>query len=153
MQISNKKQDGLKLSFTIKIAANEIEAKINSKLNDLQKMAKLPGFRPGKVPAKYLEQRFGASLKEEVFNEEIQASSKKLFEDEKIKLASRPDIDVKEYKAGTDFEFTLNFESLPEIEEFDYSKLNISKYKVIIPESEITKQIEVIQNQIGRAHV
>jgi trigger factor len=147
MQISNKKQDGLKLSFTIKIATNEIEAKINSKLNDLQKMAKLPGFRPGKVPAKYLEQRFGASLKEEVFNEEIQASSKKLFEDEKIKLASRPDIDVKEYKAGTDFEFTLNFESLPEIEELDYSKLNISKYKVIIPESEITKQIEVIQNQ------
>jgi len=147
MQVTDKKENGLELSFTIKIAAKEITEKFNAKLIDLQKQAKLPGFRPGKVPTNYLEQRFGASITEEIINEEIQASSKKLFEEEKLRIASKPDIDVKEYKAGDDLVFDLKFESIPDIKELDYAKLKIEKYKVVVPESEVTKQLEVMQSQ------
>lgn len=143
MEICEVKKEGLKRYYKVRIEANNISSKNSNKIDEIQKVAKLPGFRPGMVPASYLEKRFGGSVTQETIDELVREASLKLIKDEDLHMAAQPKIDVKEYKEGSDLNYEFECEVLPQIEDLDYSKVKLVNYIVKVPESEIDKQIEL----------
>lgn len=143
MEICEVKKEGLKRYYKVKIEANDVVSKNSTRIEEIQKAAKLPGFRPGRVPTSYLEKRFGGSVTQETIDELVREASLKLIKDENLQMATQPKIDVPDYKEGMDLNYNFECELLPQIEELDYSKVKLTNYVVKVPESEIDKQIEL----------
>jgi len=143
MEICEVKKEGLKRYYKIKIEAKAITSKNSNRVDEIQKAARLPGFRPGKVPSSYLSKRFGGSITQETIDELVREASVKLIKDENLQMAAQPKIDIKEYKEGADLDYDFECEVLPEVKELEYSKVKLTNYVVKVPESEVDKQIEL----------
>ena len=143
MEICEVKKDGLKRFYKIKILAKDMMSKNEHRIDEIQKVAKLPGFRSGKVPTSYLQKRFGGAVTEEVINELVREATMKLVKDEKLRPASQPKVDVKDYKDGSDLEYDFECEIFPEFQGLNYDKIKLINYIVKIPQAEIDRQIEL----------
>ena len=116
MKVNDKKNEGIDREYEITIPSNDIDAKITSKLNEVGKQVKIPGFRPGKVPMGLLKKRFGASVRSEILETTLQESTQKLFEERNLKPATQPKIDLISFEDGNDLEFSVSLQLIPEIE-------------------------------------
>ncbi len=96
------------------LTADEIQAVADEILVGYGAKAKLPGFRPGKIPLNILRQKFGASATGEAIDKAMNRDMEKYVADKKIRLAGSPKADVaKDWKPGSDLEYTLEFDILP----------------------------------------
>jgi trigger factor len=128
MQATEKKKEGLHYEYEVKISANDLDKKVDAKLQKYSGQIKLPGFRPGKVPLKILKQKHGKSVLGEVIEEAVQESTQKLLEDNKIRPALQPKIEIaKDYDEGKDLVYSVSIESLPEFKVMDFKGLKIEK--------------------------
>ena len=84
MKITKKNTKGLKRQFNIVIPAKEIEDKINEKLTEIALTARIPGFRPGKIPTSILKARIGKEVRGEILQSSIDEASKKAIQDENL---------------------------------------------------------------------
>ena len=84
MKITKKNTKGLKREFNIVISAKEIEDKINEKLSEIALTARIPGFRPGKIPTSILKNRVGNEVRGEVLQTSIDEATKKAIQDENL---------------------------------------------------------------------
>lgn len=143
MQVSENKVEGLKRSYIIKIPANDIIEQNKQKIAEIKKHANLPGFRPGKIPESYIAKRFAGAISGEIIEDTVKKNSEELVKSNNLKLAAQPKIDIKKYNEGEDLEYSFECEVLPEVEPLEYDKIKINGYEIIIPESELEKQIEL----------
>ena len=127
MKVNEKINEGIDREYEITIPSNEIDEKIAHKLNEVGKQVKIPGFRPGKVPMGLLKKRFGASVRSEILEATLQESTQKLFEEKNIKPASQPKIDLISFEDGSDLEFSLKLQLVPEIELTDMSAFKVER--------------------------
>ncbi len=74
MQVSVENGEGLERRITVGLEPEQIDAEVEKRLRDFARSARLPGFRPGKVPVKILRQRYSGQLRQEVFGELVQSS-------------------------------------------------------------------------------
>ena len=87
MQIKETANEGLKRAYAITIPAKEIDARIDSQIKKIAPQVKMPGFRPGKVPANLVRKMHGEQLHAEAVNEMIRESVDKTMADNKLKPA------------------------------------------------------------------
>jgi trigger factor len=127
MQIKQVKQDGLHHEFEITISANDIDARVDSRLQEVGKTMKLPGFRPGKVPLDILKKRYGKAIMGEVLEAAVNETSTKALQDKNIKPALQPKIEVKEFDDGKDLVYSIAIEAIPEFKVTDLKSLKIEK--------------------------
>ena len=127
MQITETSADGLKREFKIVVAAQEIDAKVQVKLDELSRTIKLPGFRPGKVPAKVVAQRYRASVVQDVVEHEIREGARQATTERGLRPAVQPNFDVQPYVEGQDLAFTLGVEVMPDIEPGDFSAIELER--------------------------
>ena len=85
MKITKKTSKGLKREFNIVFSSKEIEEKINIKLSEIAVSARIPGFRPGKIPTSILKARIGKEVTGEVLQSSIDEATKKAIQDENLK--------------------------------------------------------------------
>ena len=142
MQVTETNTDGLKREFRIVVSADDIEAKVAQKLSDLSKTIRLPGFRPGKVPVSLLRNRYSGSVMGEVLEETVTASSQQAITDKGLKPALQPRIEVTKFEQGSDLEYTMAVEVLPEIEPPDFSKLEFERLKVEVSDQDVHSALE-----------
>lgn len=147
MQITETSADGLKREFKVVVAASDIDAKMETKLQEVGKQVKLPGFRPGKVPTQVLRQRFGQSVMGEVVEEVVGESASKAIEENNLRPAMQPKIEIDKFDEGTDLEYTMSVELLPEFEITDLKKLKLERLKVDVPDSEIDDALDRLAEQ------
>jgi len=127
MQVTEKNSEGLKRELSVIIGAQEIDEKVTTRLTEVGKQVRLPGFRPGKVPMNLLKKRFGESVRGEVVESTIQESTQKAIEEKEFKPAVQPKIDLVTFEEGKDLEFSIELELLPEIELADLSAFKAEK--------------------------
>ncbi len=137
MQVTETASEGLKREYTIVLAAKEIDEKISSKLQTLSEQVQLPGFRPGKVPVGLLKKRFGASVTGEVIEEAVTSSSQQTLMERDLRPATQPSIEITKFEEGTDLEYTMSVEIMPDFEPMDFSKLEIERLKVEVTDDEV----------------
>ncbi len=154
MQITEKLSEGLKRELKVVIAADELDARLSAKLDELKDKVKLKGFRPGKVPVSHIKKVYGQSIMAEVVQEAVEESRAKALTDRDERPAFQPSITLPEDEGevkkvidgGHDLEFTMAFEVLPKFELADLKTLKVERPVAEVSDEEIDKAIERIRN-------
>ncbi|MBQ9089773.1 MAG: trigger factor [Alphaproteobacteria bacterium] len=133
-------------SFTVVIPAKEFADKQTAKLEEIRKEAKIQGFRPGQAPLNIIRSKYENAVKGEVLDELIQSYTEKTFEENKIRPALRPKVEIKTFEDGKDIEYTIDVESLPEIKPVDFKTLSIEKIVTQATDKEINAALEKLAN-------
>lgn len=140
MQISAfETTEGLERRLAVGIEASEIEQKIDKRLQELAKTAKIDGFRPGKVPLNFIKKRFHKGVRAEVIDEAIQESFRKALEEKEVRPASRPNVEVTKDQDGEDVSFVATFEIYPEVSSLKVAEMSVEKPVADPAEDDIEK--------------
>ncbi|KXX64488.1 trigger factor [Marichromatium gracile] len=116
MQVSVESGEGLERRVKVELPSEQITNAVDQRLQQLARSAKLPGFRPGKVPMKLVRKRYGAQVLEEVFGEQVQASFYEALTQESLRPAGQPEVEPEiDVEAGR-FAYVATFEVMPEVE-------------------------------------
>ena len=143
-----KKLKDLERKLTVSVPVDDYDKKYGSKLSKIKSTAKLDGFRKGNVPDDVLRQRYGDSIHYEVLNELIQESYPKELQEQDIKPASSPAINIESEEPTKPISYSAVFEVFPEI------KPKISRWKSF-EKSEITlddSDIDLAINDISERY-
>ena len=144
MQVKQLKQDGLNHELEITVKADDIEKRVDARLKEVGKTIKIPGFRPGKVPAKIMKQKYGKAVMGEVLESAVNESSREAMKEQDITPALQPKIEVKSFDEGKDLVYTMAIEVLPKFEVKDYKGFKLTKYVAKADEKAIDEALERI---------
>jgi trigger factor len=144
MQLTETLNEGLKRAYTMVVTADELNAKVDEKLKEAQPEVALKGFRKGKVPMAMLKKQFGKNLMGEVMQETIDGAVNSHLADNNVRPAVQPSIKMtnEDWKEGDDVHLEVAYEALPEIPEFDGSKIKLDKMVVKADEASVTEALE-----------
>lgn len=146
MQVSVEQTSTLERKLTVSVPAAQIESQISERLRDLSRNVRLKGFRPGKVPAKIIEQRFGAQVRNDAISDVIRSSFNEALRQQNLRPAVPPSIETSGPKDG-EFSYTATFEVLPEIGKIDVSGLNVKRPQASVEDADIDQMIETLRLQ------
>ena len=138
---------GLERRVSITIPADSVKSAVREELKRVAKNARVDGFRQGKVPPQIIEQRFGASVRNDVLNDLLPRHFFDLMFQEKVNLAGRPTFAVDSYEEGKDLQFTATFEVYPEVKLQGLENIKVEKPTVEITEADIDKMVDVLRKQ------
>ena len=147
MEVIETSADGLKREFRIVVPAGELEDKVVSRLDELGRTIRLPGFRPGKIPMQILRRRYGPSVLGEVLESTVQGSSADTIRERNLRPALPPKFDIVSFGEGADLEYKMLVEVLPEIPDPNFADLGIERLVVEVPEDSIDAAIARIADQ------
>jgi trigger factor len=148
MQVSLENTSSLERRMTVSLPAERLTGVVGQRLQEIGRTARLKGFRPGKIPAKVIEQRFGTQVREEVLGELIRTSFDEAVRQEKVHPAGNPDIPKSDVKnEDGQLSFTATFEVVPEFGELDIEKLEFERASATVEESDIDDMLETLRQQ------
>ena len=150
MRVSVETTSGLERRLTVGVPADRVDSAVDKRLQDAARTARLPGFRPGKVPIKVMKQRFGAGVRQEVLGEVISQSFQEAVISENLRPAGQPSIEARKMDAGQDVEYTATFEVFPAVEINSLDDLSIEKAIANVTDADIDDIIEVFRKQQGK---
>lgn len=151
MQVTETSADGLKHEFKIVIPAGDLENQVNNRLSELGRSIRLPGFRPGKVPQSLLRQRYGKAIRGEVLEHTVQESSAEAMQQQNLRPALPPKVEIVSADEGADFEYTIAVEVLPELPAPDFNALGLERLSIDIPDEDVDKAVERIAEQYRKS--
>ena len=117
---------------------------MDEKYDEIRKDVVLKGFRPGKVPTEILKRQFGKAVYGEVIDKVLKDTTTKALEENKIKPAGQPKIDLKSFGEGKDLEYIITVTELPNIDVSSINKIKVDDYQVKIDNTETDKRIDQI---------
>lgn len=153
MQVSVESNGTLERTMKVEVPEEKIAAEVENRLKSLTKTTKIQGFRPGKVPLKLIQKRYGAGVRKEVVGELVQNSYNDAITQEKLRPAGMPKIDPLEAELGHGLAYTAKFEVMPEIELVAVEELSIEKPVCEIVEEDTEKMIETLRKQRQKFNV
>ena len=116
MKVTVENKKGLEKDIKVFIDKKTISGYLEEKYEEIKKDVVLKGFRPGKVPTEILKRQFGKAVYGEVIDKVLKDTTTKALEDNKIKPAGQPKIDLKSFGEGKDLEYTISVTELPNVE-------------------------------------
>jgi trigger factor len=148
MKVTIENKKGLNKNIKVFIDKKTIETYMNDKYQEIKKTANIKGFRPGKVPTEVLKRQFGKAVFGEVLDKVLKETSTKALEENKIKPAGQPKIDLKTFGEDKDLEYIISVTELPKVQIKSIENLKYDDYYVKIETSETDKRInEIAKNQ------
>jgi trigger factor len=146
MDVTVETTGTLERRMRVELPLAPIEQQVDSRLKSVGRTAKIKGFRPGKVPAKVVRQRYGKQVREEVLGEVLQKSYTEAVTQQQLNPAGGPKIET-EAENGETFAFTATFEIMPDIELKDLEKIKIDKPDVTIGDEDIDDMMMNLRKQ------
>ncbi|HEX7970137.1 MAG TPA: trigger factor [Stellaceae bacterium] len=150
MQITETNAEGLRHEFKVTIGAADIQRRVESRLQELGRQVRLPGFRPGKVPLPVLRKRYGPSVMGEVLERAVNDGSSEAMREHKLRPALQPKVEIVSFNEGTDLEYKFAVEVLPEFVPMDFAQLELERLRPEVPAEEIDRALERIAKQQRR---
>ena len=148
MKVTIQNKKGLSKDLKINIDKKTMNSYMEERYEEVKKNVVLKGFRPGKVPREVLKRQFGKAIYGEVLDKVLKDTSSKALNDNKIKPAGQPKIDLKTFGEDKDLEYIISVTELPKVELKDFSKIKVNEFTVKIENSETDKRIkEIAKNQ------
>jgi trigger factor len=147
MQVSIEALEGLERRMTVQIPSERVSEAVEKKLKDLSKTVRIDGFRPGKVPLKVVQQKFGGHVRQEVIGDVIESSYQEALQQEQMRPAGMPSIDSISSEEKQDMSYTATFEVYPEVEEFDLKSIVVEKVVTEIKDANFEAMLEKLREQ------
>ncbi|OHE83316.1 MAG: trigger factor [Lysobacterales bacterium RIFOXYD1_FULL_69_11] len=144
MQVSVESLGSLERRMTFNLPAERLETQVDGRLREIARGAKIKGFRPGKVPAKVIEQRFGAQVRAEVLDGLLRESFSNAVQQESLRIAGNPNI---EPANDGDLAYVATFEVVPDFGDIDVSKLQVVRHTAEVSDTDIHAMIENLRLQ------
>ncbi len=150
MQVTETLSQGLKREYNIVLSASDLASRLDAQLADLKTKVKINGFRPGKVPVAHLKRVYGRSVMGDVVQEAINAANKQIIDDNGLRLAQEPKIELPTDKdaieaaleARGDLAFKVALEVLPKFEVGAFSDLALERPVAEVEESEVEAALQ-----------
>lgn len=137
MQIVETANEGLKRTFAVTIPAKEIDARIEREVKKIAPQVRMPGFRPGKVPANLVKKMHGEALHNDALTATVRESVDQLMAERRLRPALQPKVEIGDYEVGKDAELTVEFEVLPEIEAPSIAGLKLERLVVPVADKQV----------------
>ena len=144
MQVTEVANEGLKRAFSVVVPATDITAEREKRLAKLGKELRLPGFRPGKVPPRVVQQRYGQAVMGEVLESSVNDATQRVVSDRGLRPAQQPKIELVNFADGTDLEFKVEMEVMPEVPMPDFAGIELERLKAEPGEEQIEKTLASI---------
>ncbi|WP_028772352.1 trigger factor [Shewanella waksmanii] len=146
MQVSVETTQGLERRLTISVPAEQIEKAVSDSLKNEAKRARLPGFRPGKVPVSVINKRYGKAIRQDITGEVMQRNFVEAIIAEKLNPAGTPTFAPGETE-GEDFKFVATFEIYPEVELSGLDTIEVEQPTAEVTEADVDAMIETLRKQ------
>ncbi len=148
MKVTIENKKGLNKDLKILIDKETMNSYMDEKYEEIKGTVNLKGFRPGKVPKEVLKRQFGKAVFGEVLDKVLKDTSTKALEENKIKPAGQPKLDLKTYGEDKELEYVLSVTELPKVDIKSLENIKFDQYTVKIDDSETDKRIkEIAKNQ------
>ncbi|MEO5573702.1 MAG: trigger factor [Gammaproteobacteria bacterium] len=147
MHVSVETTTGLERRMTVEVPAEHIEQEVKVRLKSLAGKAKLPGFRPGKVPFTVLERKYAGKVRLEVLGDMIRDSYQDAVSQEKLRPAGGPKIETLYEQPDKGLGYTATFEVYPDIALAPLDALTFDKPSAQITKPDVDKMIETLRKQ------
>ena len=139
-----------RVRISVEVPFSELEPDFQRAYKELAKQVRVPGFRPGKAPAKLLEARFGrAAIIEEVINAALPSRYGQAVADTEVHPLGQPDIDVTKKEYGQDLAFTAEVDVRPEITLPDLSALTVSVDPIEVSDDDVEAELQSLRARFG----
>lgn len=150
MRVSVETTSGLERRLTVGVPADRVDTAVDKRLQEAARNVRLPGFRPGKVPIRVMQQRFGAGVRQEVLGEVISQSFQEAVISENLRPAGQPSIEARKMDVGQDVEYTATFEVFPTVEVSSLDDLSVEKPVAQVTDADIDEIVQVFRKQQGK---
>ncbi|MGB1240575.1 MAG: trigger factor [Candidatus Pelagibacter sp.] len=148
MKVTVENIKGLNKDLKVLIDKETMNSYMDEKYDEIKGTVNLKGFRPGKVPKEVLKRQFGKAVFGEVLDKVLKETSTKALEENKIKPAGQPKLDLKTYGEDKELEYVLSVTELPKVDVKSIENIKYDQYSVKIDDSETDKRIkEIAKNQ------
>jgi trigger factor len=127
MQVQEVSTKGLMREFKVTVSAQEIAKNMAVRLEEIGRTAKMPGFRPGKIPLPVLQKRFGLEVQSEVIEKTVNDTSERAINERNLRVALQPNIEMITSEFGKDLEYKMKLEVLPEIKPIDFKTVALER--------------------------
>lgn len=146
MQVSLESLGSLERRLTFSLPAENLETQVGGRLREIARGANIKGFRPGKVPAKIIEQRFGAQVRAEILDGMLRESFGNAIRQEQLQIAGNPSIEPAGESDGA-LSYVATFEVVPDFGDIDVSKLEVVRHTAEVTDADIDAMIENLRLQ------
>ncbi|RKT82884.1 trigger factor [Saccharopolyspora antimicrobica] len=139
-----------RVRINVEVPFDELKPNFDRAYKALAQQVRIPGFRPGKVPARVLESRIGRGpVLDEVVNEAVPAKYLEAVNSSEVRTLGRPDIEVTKIEDGAEIAFTAEVDVRPEITVPAFGELSVSVDDVEVTEDEVTEQLDSLRARFG----
>ena len=144
MKVTIENKKGLNKDLKVFIDKKTMNSYMDEKYEEIKKTVNLKGFRPGKIPREILKRQFGQAIFSEVLDKVLKDTSTKALEENKIKPAGQPKLDLKTYGEDKDLEYVMSVTELPKVEVKSLANIKFDEYLIKIDPKETDKRIKEI---------
>ena len=155
MQVTETSSEGLKREYKIVVPKGDLEARRNSRLDEIKGQVRINGFRPGKVPVEHLKKVYGKSVMAETIEALVREANSKIVTDNNLKLAMEPQVKLPEdqaeieniFSGQQDLAYTVALEIIPPITLADFKTIKLERPVAEVGEADITEALTRIADQ------
>ncbi|MFC0632353.1 trigger factor [Brevundimonas balnearis] len=152
MQVVEKSNEGLSRVIAVTIPADELNAKLETRLKEVAPQVRLKGFRPGKVPVSHVKKTFGRDLMGEIVNAELNASSQKALDEAKVRPAAPAEMkmvsDLDKVVAGeADLAYEMSLEVMPDFTPVDPKTLKLIRPTYEASDADLDEALKELAGQ------
>jgi trigger factor len=143
-EIENK---GLKRGYEVTVKSADMDKQKHARLAEIATTVTLKGFRKGKAPMNVVEAQYGDAIMGEILERIVNQESQKVLNDNKIKPASQPRIEITSFEKGQDLKFKMEVEMMPDFELMDFKGLKLTKPVADVDDSQLEDALNRIASQ------
>jgi len=147
MQVSVEKISSLERKLHVEVPETNITSKVSERLQNMTRTTKVQGFRPGKVPLKVIDGRYGEQVRKEVVGELVRTTLFEAISQENLKPAGQPQIEKVDDTDGKVLSYTATFEIYPEITLKPTEKLKFQRPTCKVSKDDIDTMVEKLRKQ------
>ncbi len=147
MQVSVETPGGLERRLRVSIPSAEFEQAVDSNLKRIAKYAKIDGFRPGKVPANILKQRYGVRARQDALSELLEKTYPEALKESQLQPAGQPEIEFESVEAGADLQYVATFDVYPEITVQGIAGMRIKDAQTQVEDADVEKVLQRLREQ------
>jgi trigger factor len=147
MQVSVETLGNLERRMTFRLPAERIDTQVGGRLKEIARTARIKGFRPGKVPTKVIEQRYGDQVRQEILDGMLRESFDGAVRENELRLAGAPRIEPSDVAGEGELAFVATFEIVPDFGDVDVAGLEVVRHTAEVEDADIDRMIDNLRMQ------
>lgn len=146
-QVSVESTGNLERKLTFRVPAEELESQVGGRLKEMARTARIKGFRPGKVPTRVIQQRFGSQVRAEILDRMLRSGFDQAIRENALRVAGNPQIAPSDEAGEGELAYTAIFEVVPDFGQIEVEKLQVVRHTAEVAEEDIDRMIENLRLQ------